>query len=271
MHITPDFAQLKEKLKASWIAGDFGQIGKFIAKEGEHFVQRLALQPGMMVLDVACGTGNSAVPAAHHGAIVTGIDIAPNLLEQARHRAAAEHLTIQFDEGDAENLPYPDQSFDAVISMYGAMFAPRPERVASEFARVCKPGGLIAMANWTPDGYVGKSFRVTSQVAPPPSGIPAPTLWGDTSTVQQRLGPYTSSLTLTRQIARMRYPFSPKETVAFFRQYFGPTRTTFSRLDPPAQADLSQQLEALWIEHNLASDGTTEVEAEYLEIHGIRR
>lgn len=130
------------------------------------------------MLDVACGTGNLAIPAARRGAQVTGVDIAPNLVEQARQRATGEGLQVTFEEGDAEQLPYPDAQFDLVMSMFGAMFAPRPERVASELARVCRQGGTIAMANWTPEGFVGKTFNLTSRYVPPPDGVPAPVLWG---------------------------------------------------------------------------------------------
>jgi SAM-dependent methyltransferase len=267
---SPDFSQLKSSLKTVWMAGDFGQIGKYTAAEAESFVERLFIPPGARVLDVACGTGNTAIPAARAGARVTGIDIATNLLEQARHRAAAEHLDIGFEEGDAEELRHADCTFDVVLTMYGAMFAPRPDRVASELARVCNPGGLIAMANWTPDGYVGKSFRLTAKMVPPPPGVPAPVLWGDEATVRQRLSPYASKIDLTRRNALLMYPFGPKATVTFFRQYFGPTQAAFARLDEAGQSALTEQMESLWMEHNTATDDTTRVEAEYLEVRAIR-
>jgi SAM-dependent methyltransferase len=198
------------------------------------------------------------------------VDIAPNLLEQARKRAASEGLEIRFDEGDAEELPYPNQSFDAVLSMFGAMFAPRPDLVAAELMRVCKPGGLIAMANWTSEGFVGKTFQVTSKMVPPPPGVPPPVLWGNEQTVRQRFAKGISSLRLTRQSMEFLYPFPPKETVAFFRQYFGPTRMAFSRLDQAGQAALAAQLEALWTEYNTANDGSTRIEGEYLDVRAIR-
>src|ERR1700730_5531551 len=158
--VSPDFAQLKAGMKASWMAGDFGQIALHIAPVGEKFVERIGIKPGSRVLDVACGTGNTALPAARAGASVTGVDIATNLLDQARKRAAAEGLEIRFEEGDAEHLPCPDQAFDVVLTMFGAMFAPRPDVVAAELIRVCKPGGLIAMANWTLQSFVGRTFQV---------------------------------------------------------------------------------------------------------------
>lgn len=267
---SPDLAQLKSKMKAGWMAGDFGKIANYSAKAGEEFIARTAIQPGSRILDVACGTGNTAIPSARKGGTVTGVDIATNLLEQARQRASTEKLEIRFEEGDAEELAYKDGEFDIVLSMYGAMFAPRPDRVAAELVRVCRPGGMIAMANWTPDGFVGKSFRVTAELAPPPPGIPAPVLWGDEQTVRQRLSNGIASLNLTRQKASMQFPFSPKEVAAFFREYFGPTKVAFSRLDEAGQAEFARRLEALWSEHNRATDGTTSVEAEYLDVRAIR-
>lgn len=264
-----DFAQLKSGMKATWMAGDFGQIANFTAKEAENFVTRIGIPRGAKVLDVACGTGNTAIPAAKAGAAVTAIDIATNSLEQAKKRAAAEQVSVRFEEGDAEELHFDDRSFDVVLSMYGAMFAPRPDKVAAELIRVCRPGGIIAMANWTPTGFVGKSFQLTSKVVPPPP-VPAPVLWGDESVVRQRFGPGAKQLTCTRQQAKFRYPFPPKEVVAFFRQYFGPTQMTFARLDDAGQEMLARQLETLWAEHNTAKDGNTHVDAEYLEVRAIR-
>ena len=183
-----DFNTLKTQMRAIWMAGDFGMIARHTAKEAEEFVSRLPIQRGARVLDVACGTGNTAIPEARAGALVTGVDIASNLLAQARQRAKQEGLEITFTEGDAERLSYPDASFDAVVTMFGAMFAPRPELVAAEMLRVCRPGGLIAMANWTPTGFVGRTFAATAKHAPPPPGLPAPVLWGDEATVRQRFG-----------------------------------------------------------------------------------
>src|SRR3954465_11926297 len=155
--------ELKARMRSTWMAGDFGQIAKYSAPHAEDFVQGLPIQAGMRLLDVACGTGNLAIPAARRGAKVTGIDIAPNLLEQARARASPGNLSATFHEGAPERLPYPDASFDVVMTMYGAMFAPRPDLVAAELARVCSPGGTIAMANWTPGGFVGKQFALAGR------------------------------------------------------------------------------------------------------------
>jgi ubiquinone/menaquinone biosynthesis C-methylase UbiE len=267
---TPDLSQLKAGMKATWMAGDFGQIARHTEEVAEQFIQRIGIPGGARVLDVACGTGNTALPAAKAGAEVTAVDIATNLLEQARQRAAAERLNIKFQEGDAEELPFPDHSFDRVVTMFGAMFAPRPDLVASELLRVCKPGGEIAMANWTPRGFVGKQFQLMAKNVPPPPGIPAPVLWGDEEVVRQRFADKVARLTLTPRKMQFRYPFGPKDVVQFFRQYFGPTQTAFSRLDEAGRASLAAQLEAHWTAHNQATDGTTMVEGEYLEVRAAK-
>jgi SAM-dependent methyltransferase len=171
--------RIKDSMRTTWMAGDFGVVAKTVAGSADAFIGRLSLPPGTRVLDIACGTGNTAIPLARRGAVVTCVDIAANLLVQARERAAAENLSIAFDEGDAEQLPYADCSFDAVVTMFGAMFAPRPALVASEFARVLKPGGLLAMANWNPASFSGQIFRITGRHVPPAPGISPPVLWGD--------------------------------------------------------------------------------------------
>jgi ubiquinone/menaquinone biosynthesis C-methylase UbiE len=267
---THDFSQLKSQMKSVWMAGDFGKIAQFSAGAAEEFVKRTAISPGMRVLDVACGTGNTAIPAARAGASVTGVDIATNLLEQATQRAAAENVKAEFREGDAEELPFGDGQFDVVITMFGAMFAPRPERVAAELLRVCKPGGHIAMANWTPEGFVGKTFQLSAKMVPPPPGVPAPVLWGSEQTVRERLGNGVSKLSMTRQNAVFEYPFPPKEVVNYFRQYFGPTQMTYSRLDETGKAELTEQMVAVWEKHNLSPNGCTKVEGEYLDVRGTR-
>ncbi|HYJ86757.1 MAG TPA: class I SAM-dependent methyltransferase [Pyrinomonadaceae bacterium] len=266
----PEMESLKTRLKAMWMSGDFGQVAKHIETNAEEFIARLALKPGMRVLDVACGSGNLAIPAARGGAVVTGIDIAPNLIEQARARAASENLTIQFDEGDAENLPYDDAAFDVVVSMFGAMFAPRPELVAAELVRVCRPGGKIAMANWTPEGFIGQMFKVTGKHVPPPPNMPSPLKWGDEETVRERLSNGVADLQMTRQMCQFKYPFPPAEVVEFFRMYYGPTQRAFAALDTEGQAALRSDLEQLWTEHNQARDNTTLGDGEYLEVVATR-
>lgn len=262
--------QLKQRMRATWMAGDFGQIARYSAHSAEEFVDRLQIQPEARVLDVACGTGNLAIPAARRSAFVEGVDIAPNLLEQARARAAAEGLQATFEEGDAERLPYPDANFDVVMTMFGAMFAPRPELVASELARVCRPGGTIAMANWTPESFVAKQFALGNHYLPPPDGIPAPVLWGYGPALRERLGPYASQIQTERQLVNFDYPFGPREVVQFFSQYFGPTQAAFARLDADARAAYTADLENLWSEYNEATDGHTFVRAEYLAVIATR-
>jgi ubiquinone/menaquinone biosynthesis C-methylase UbiE len=263
--------QLKERMRTTWMAGDFGKIAQFSAKDAEIFVDRLAITPETQVLDVACGTGNLAVPAARMGARVTGVDIAPNLLAQARQRAASEGLQMTFADGDAEQLPFPDAHFDVVMSMFGAMFAPRPELVASELARVCRHGGKIAMANWTPDGFTGKLFQVTNRYLPPSPGIPAPVLWGNEIVVRERLNANGVQVETSRRTIVFDFPFPPRKTVQLFREYFGPIKIAFSRLDVAGQAAYAHDLEKLWSEHNEAENGTTMIHNEYLEVIGTRR
>jgi len=267
---TPELGALKTKLRATWIAGDFGQIAKAYVDGAEEFIKRLNLQPGIKLLDVACGTGNLALPAARSKALVTGVDIAPNLLAQASENAHSEGLQIQFDEGDAEALPYDDASFDVVVTMFGAMFAPRPDLVAKELKRVCRPGGVIAMANWTPSGFIGQMFKIASTHVPPPAGMPPPVQWGLDATVRERFGEGISKLETTPRMISFRFPFSPTEVVEHFRNYYGPTQKAFGALDESHQAVLRGDLEKLWTNNNLATDGTTHVEAEYLEVIAVR-
>ena len=261
---------LKTRLRATWIAGDFGQIAKYYTDEAEAFINRLNLRPGMKVLDVACGTGNLALPAARAGADVTGVDIAPNLVEQSRENAKREGLNAQFDEGDVEAMPYADASFDAVMTMFGAMFAPRPELVASELKRVCRPGGFIAMANWTPGGFIGQMFKTMSSHVPPPPNMPSPPMWGVEENVRQRFGEGISRLETKLQTVTWAFPFSPAEVVEHFRLYYGPTQKAFGLLDEEKQAALRKDLEQLWSSKNQATDGTTLVPAEYLEVIATR-
>ncbi len=267
----PDMPALKARQKATWESGDYGQVANFTRPSAEEFMARLELRPGMRVLDAACGTGNLAFIAARHGCQVSGLDIARNLLEQARAQARREALVIDFTEGDAEAMPYDDAGFDLVVSMYGVMFAPRPERIASELSRVTKPGGLIALANWTPSGFIGKMFGVFARHVPPPAGLPSPLLWGDEGTVRARFNGAVDELRLTRRIARLRFPFDPAATVDFFRRYYGPTKRAFESLEPAAQASLRSDLVELETRHNVAPrSGETDTPAEYLEIHARR-
>ena len=265
--------QLKRTMRDTWMAGDFGRIAKVSTREAEEFVRRLDLPPDAHVLDVACGTGNASIPLARRGSRVTGVDIAPNLLEQARERAAAEGLQILFEEGDAEQLPYPDSTFDAVVTMFGAMFAPQPERVVAECGRVLKPGGLLAMANWTPGGLAGRMFQVTARHAGTPLGIAPPVHWGHPMVVRGRLAPAFENVELDVITMQMDFPCSPAQAVNFFRTWFGPTQAAFNSLDEAGQARLAADMEGLWAEGNTAPDpaNRTLVENEYLQVVARRK
>ena len=177
----------------------------------------------MRVLDVACGSGNQSIPAARTGAEVTGVDIAPNLIEQAREWAEVEDLKIRFDEGDAENLPYADAEFDVVMTMFGAMFAPRPELVSAELIRVCRPGGVIVMGNWTPKGFIGQMFKTVGSHVKPPENMPSPLLWGDEMTVLARLHEGISEIEFNPRSISFTFPFGVPETIEFWREFYGPT------------------------------------------------
>lgn len=264
--MTPEMETLKSRLKATWMAGDFGVIARMVEKGGADFVDSIGIKPGMKVLDVACGTGNTAIPEAKKGADVTGLDLASNLIEQARARAVAEGVEAKFDVGDAEDMPYDDASFDAVVTMFGAMFAPRPDVTAAELVRVCKPGGFIAMGNWTPEAFVGQMFKIGSTHVPPPPGMSVPVQWGSEDIVRQRLSKGISDLQMNRRKILFTFDGSPADVVEHFRQYFGPTQKAFDSLDEAGQAALRKDLVDHWTKNNQATDGTTKVEGEYLEV-----
>lgn len=265
-----DLEVLKGKLKAVWSAGDFAEIARSFETGAAEFTDRLSLAPGTQVLDVACGNGNTAIPAAKAGADVTGVDLIPYLIEQAKERAAAEAVEAKFEVGDAEALPYDDSTFDAVVTMFGAMFAPRPDVVASELKRVCRPGGLITMANWTPEGFIGRMFKVTGKHVPPPASMPSPILWGVEEVVKERFGDGVAEVELVRRPMRFDFPFGPADTVEYFRKYYGPTQKAFDALDAEGQAALRSDLEYLWAENNESKDGKTAVMSEYLDVRVIR-
>lgn len=269
--MTPEMQSLKERLKITWMSGDYGYFATYMEAGALDFLARIPIEPGVRLLDVACGAGQISIPAARLGAKVTGVDIATNSIEKARSRARAENLDAHFDEGDAEMLPYEDGSFDIVISLIGAMFAPRPELVAAELKRVCRPGGKIIMGNWTPSGFVGKMFKTQGTYAPSPAIMAPPVKWGDEEIVRERFTEGISQLTICQRLYPFRYPFPPSEVVEFFGKYYGPTYKAFAGLDAEKQAALRQDLEQLWTVHNTATDGTTAVNAEYLEVVAIRR
>lgn len=271
VEMTPEMETLKTRLKATWMSGDYGHFAKYLEPGALEFLSHITMEPGMRILDVACGAGQTSIPMSRAGAKVTGIDIATNLIEQARARAHAENLDARFDEGDAEMLPYDDSSFDIVISLIGAMFAPRPELVTAELKRVCRPGGKIIMGNWTPTGFVGQMFKTMGKHVPPPAIMTPPVKWGDEEVVRERYNDGISYLKLNRRLYPFRYPFPPSDVVEFFRTYYGPTHKAFAALDTEKQSALRQDLEQLWINHNTATDGTTSLESEYLEVVAIRQ
>ncbi|MEO8606551.1 MAG: class I SAM-dependent methyltransferase [Chloroflexota bacterium] len=268
---TSEMDAIKTRQKATWMSGDYVKFATYLVEGADDFLALCDIPAGAKVLDVACGAGQTALPMARKGSRVTGIDIASNLVEAARKRAQSEGLHVQFDEGDAEELPYEDASFDVVFSLFGAMFAPQPERVAAEFARVCRPGGRIIMGNWTPSGFVGQMFKTMGKHVPPPQGMPAPALWGDEATVRARLGEYVSDLQMTRRLYPFKYPFSTAKVVEFFREFYGPTNRAFLALDTDKQAALRRDLEQLWSDHNQAADGTVFLESEFLDVQAVRR
>jgi SAM-dependent methyltransferase len=266
---TEEMDGLKARLTSIWTAGDYDRFSRFMEGGAREFYERLTIAPGCKLLDVACGSGQLALMAAKDGIEVTGVDIAGNLVERARTRAQAEGLRARFEEADAEALPFEDASFDVVVSLIGAMFAPRPQLVAQELLRVCVPGGTIAMANWTSEGFVGQMFKTIAKFIAP-SGMPPPVLWGNEPTVRERLAHGLSDLSLSKRQYLFSYPFGPSEVVEFFRLYYGPTNRAFASLDDAEQVQLRRELETLWAAHNRAGAGCTTVFAEYLEIVGVR-
>jgi len=260
---------LKTSLKETWMAGDYDRFSRYMEQDARTFYEQLDICPGSQLLDVACGSGQLALWAARDGVKVTGVDIAPNAILRARSRAKAEGIEARFWEADAEALPFDDATFDFVVSLIGAMFAPRPNLVAQELLRVCAPGGTIAMGNWTAEGFVGQMFKTFAKFIAP-TGMPSPVLWGDKDVVRRRLGPGVSELTMTYRQYTFTYPFPPAEVVDFFRQYYGPTNRAFASLDEHAVNELRKELELLWQTNNLGGNEITVVPAEYLEVIATR-
>jgi len=261
----PDFAAVKKRQQATWAAGDFSVVAARIVYQAEHLCETADLQAGWRVLDVATGSGNAAIAAARRGCTAVGVDYVPALLERGRLRAAAEHLDVEFVTGDAEELPFPTASFDAVVSIYGVMFAPDHHRAAAELARVCRPGGRIALASWTPDGFLGETFRVFSRYLPPAAGLRPPVLWGDASYLDPLFGHVAGSMTSHRQTAVFRFR-SAEENVEFFRTYYGPTLRAFESLDPMRRESLRKDLLTLARRYDRnGGTGPVAITADYLE------
>jgi SAM-dependent methyltransferase len=266
--LTPDMAEVKDRLKASWMAGDYGRFASYLEEGALEFLERIAIEAGTSVLDVACGSGQIAIPAARAGARVTGVDIAKNSLAQARDRAEAAGLQVEFDEGDAEDLPYADASFDLVVSLFGAMFAPRPALVAAELLRVCRRGGRIVMGNWTPESFNGYVSRTIGAYLPPPP-VPSPLLWGHELTIRERFGDGVADLRVTKRQYPFQFPFAPAGVVEFFRGHYGPVVGAFAALDERGREGLRDDLERLWTEHNRSDEGTSYT-SEYVEVVAVR-
>ena len=267
---SPEFETLKAKLKDTWSAGDFGQIGAADAKGNEEFAKRLPIVPGVKLLDVACGTGTASIPAARAGAEVTGIDLAGNLIEQAIEYAKREGVTANFEFGDVEDLTFENNTFDIVITMFGAMFAPRPDITARELIRVTRPGGLIIMTNWTPESFIGQTFKLYTRYLPSPPDVPAPVLWGSQDVVRERLSSGISDLRFELRRIFFEFPFGPEDVADHFKKYFGPAENVFGSLDGAGKEAFRNELVDLWSTHNIAKDGSTKVESEYLEVRATK-
>lgn len=261
----PDYAAIKSRQQATWASGDFGVIGTTLQIVGESLCEAADVCAGERVLDVAAGNGNATLAAARRFADVTSTDYVPHLLEQGRQRATAERLPVTFEVADAEGLPYDDETFDAVLSTFGAMFAPDQRQTASELLRVVRPGGRIGLASWTPDGFLGDLFRTMAPFAPPPAGIASPMRWGTETALVEWFGPQASDIRCARRMFNFRYR-SAEHWVDMFRTYYGPTHKAFAALAPPQQSELQGALLALLSRANRARDATRLViPGEYLE------
>lgn len=275
-HPVADMIDVKSRMKATWEDGDYASFAEYMQPGAVQILENWQLRPKQHLLDIGCGSGQSAIPAAKHGHTVTGIDIAENLIAHAKVKAQLENLNVQFDVGDAEALPYQDKSYDVVISMIGAMFAPQPDRVVSEMARILRPGGKLYMANWTPQSMPAQLFKCVAEVTPPPVGTIPPVLWGDENTVQQRLEGYFDEIKLTRKFyPQWHYPFDADGIVNLFRSQFGPVKRAFDKLsgDSVAQQLLHEQLKQVYERNSEThSDGTTTITGgEYLEVSATRQ
>jgi SAM-dependent methyltransferase len=266
----PDFTSIKQRQQATWASGDYSVIAAMIVPMAERLSDTADLRAGWRVLDVATGSGNAAIAAARRGSRVVGIDYVPALLEQGKARAAAEGLFVDFVEGDAEALPFPDASFDAVLSVVGSMFAPDHMQTTAEMLRVCRPGGTIALASWTPEGFIGELFRTIAAYVPPPAGVPAPMLWSTKSHLDGLFGRGITRLDMTEHTFTFRFA-SPEDFVACFREWYGPTLKAFAALEGEARDGLHSDLVALARRFDRLGDGATAIPATYTEAVMVRR
>ena len=261
----PDLQALKARQRAAWSSGDYAIVGTTLQIVGEELCEALDVRAGQKVLDVAAGNGNASLAAARRWCQVVATDYVPELLERAGERAAAERLDVQLREADAEALPFPDESFDVVVSTFGVMFTPDQERAASEMLRVVRPGGKIGLANWTPEGFIGQVFKTIGQYLPPPAGARSPALWGTRARIAELFEPHAASLTTAQRQFVFRYR-SPGHWLEVFRAYYGPLLKAFAALEPASRAGLEQALLSLIDRFNRARDGSMVVPSEYLEV-----
>jgi len=260
-----DLKALKARQHAAWSSGDYAVIGTTLQIVGEELCEALDVRSGQSVLDVAAGNGNASLAAARRWCDVVATDYVPALLERASERAASERLNIEFREADAEALPFTDGSFDVVVSIFGVMFAADQDRAAAEMIRVCKRGGKIGLANWTPDGFIGQLFKTISKHVPPAPGAKSPALWGTRARIAELFGPHAASIASAQRNFVFRYR-SPAHWLEVFKTYYGPVLKTFAALEPAAQAALERDLLALIDGFNRSGDSSMIVPSEYLEI-----
>lgn len=265
-----DLAALKARQQGAWASGDYAIVGTTLQIVGEQLCETLDLRPWQKVLDVAAGNGNATLAAARRWCQVTSTDYVPALLERARERAAAERLEVAFQEADAEALPFADGSFDVVVSTFGVMFTPDQPRAAAELARVCRSGGRIGLANWTPEGFIGQLFKTLGKHLPPPAGARSPALWGTRAGLEELFGERAASIRAEPRHFLFRYR-SPEHWLQVFRTFYGPMLKAFAALAPEAQAALAEDLLALAVRFNRSADESLVVPGEYLEVVVTRR
>jgi len=261
---TPDLEAIKKKQQATWASGDFAVIGTTLQIVGELLAEAVDIRAGERVLDVAAGNGNATLAAARRFAEVTSTDYVPALLDKSAVRAKAEGLNVTYRVADVEQLPFPDRSFDAVVSTYGVMFAPNHARSASEMMRVVRPGGRIGLASWTPEGFIGELFKVVGSFVPPPPGVRSPALWGSEAHLQELFGKDASTIRSERRDFNFRY-LSAEHFIQIFRDFYGPTHKAFAALDEAKQKALAAAITELVERRNVAGKSSLVVPAEYLE------
>jgi SAM-dependent methyltransferase len=265
-----DLVALKTRQQAAWSSGDYAVVGTTLQIVGETLCEALDIRAGQKVLDVAAGNGNVTLAAARRWCDVTATDYVPALLHRARERAEAERLRMEFREADAEALPFQNNAFDAVVSTFGVMFTPDQEQAAAEMARVCKRGGKIGLANWTPDGFIGQLFKAIGRHMPPPAGAKSPALWGTRARIADLFGAHADKIGAEERNFVFRYR-SAEHWLDVFKTTYGPLLKTFAALQPEAQTELHQELVALVGQFNRSGDGTMVVPSAYLEAVIVRR